>query len=213
MAAALGSAALDWRAVADRDKGREYVLKPLTTVLLVAAAVFLRGSAEPERWGLTVAALVLSLLGDVFLMLRRERFQAGLGCFLFAHVAYVLAFDTLAGDTPSIVAFGCVSVAGAATFVLMYRGMRESGRRQYAPPVALYFLAIAAMVTSALVTPFRDGWDAWHSALAITGALLFMVSDTLIGWTRFVRSHPRSEVAVMVTYHLAQVLLLLALLT
>ena len=60
MAAALVCAALDWGAVAAGNKRREYVLKPLIMGLLVAAAVFLRDAAEPSRWGLTVAALVLS---------------------------------------------------------------------------------------------------------------------------------------------------------
>jgi len=39
-----------------------------------------------------------------------------------------------------------------------------------------------------------------------------MVSDTLIGWTRFVEDHERGPLAIAVTYHVAQALLLLALL-
>jgi uncharacterized membrane protein YhhN len=213
VAAALVCAALDWGAVEAGNKRREYVLKPLTTGLLVAAAVVLREAAEPSRWGLTVAALVFSLLGDVFLMLRRERFAAGLGCFLFAHIAYVAAFDTLRADAPAVVAGAVVLLAGSVLYGRLRRGMLARGQGELAVPVAAYNLAIGAMLVSALVTPFRTEWDGVHAALAIAGALLFMASDTLIGWTRFVGSFRRSEVAVMVTYHVAQVLLLLALLT
>jgi uncharacterized membrane protein YhhN len=39
----------------------------------------------------------------------------------------------------------------------------------------------------------------------LVGAALFLVSDALIGWTRFVGDVRRGRVAVMVTYHLAQV--------
>ncbi|MEX2457590.1 MAG: lysoplasmalogenase [Actinomycetota bacterium] len=212
MAAALVCAALDWGAVEAGNKRREYVLKPLTTGLLVVAAVVLREAVEPSRWGPTVAALVLSLLGDVFLMLRRERFAAGLWCFLFAHLAYVLAFDTLRADVPTAVAGAVVLLAGSVLYGRLRRGMLAREQGEFAVPVAVYNLAIGAMLVSALVTPFRPEWDGLHTAFAIVGAVLFMLSDSLIGWTRFVRSFPRSEVAIMVTYHLAQVLLLLALL-
>lgn len=37
-------------------------------------------------------ALLFSLLGDIFLMLPRERFLAGLGAFLLAHLAYGWGF-------------------------------------------------------------------------------------------------------------------------
>ncbi|MGA1596805.1 MAG: lysoplasmalogenase family protein [Candidatus Nanopelagicales bacterium] len=35
-------------------------------------------------------------------------------------------------------------------------------------------------------------------------ALLFMASDTLLAWARFVGSAPGGRVAVMITYQLAQ---------
>ena len=47
--------------------------------------------------------------------------------------------------------------------------------------------------------------------LAIAGAVLFYVSDSLIGRQRFVEAHERGDTAVMVTYHLAQILLVLSL--
>jgi alkenylglycerophosphocholine/alkenylglycerophosphoethanolamine hydrolase len=78
-------------------------------------------------------------------------------------------------------------------------------------PVAVYVVAIGAMVASALVTPARPGWTAGPSTLAIVGALLFMTSDALIGWTRFVGPLHRAPVTIMVTYHLGQAALVLAL--
>ena len=152
------------------------------------------------------------LLGDVFLMLRRERFLAGLWSFLFAHLAYVLAFDTLAVDAASVVAGAVVLAAGSVMYARLRRGMEARGQGMVAVPVLFYQLSIAAMVTSALLTPFRDGWDGPHAAMAIAGAVLFMTSDGLIGWTRFVKDYPWGKVAIAVTYHVAQALLVLALL-
>ena len=39
--------------------------------------------------------------------------------------------------------------------------------------------------------------------------MLFYASDALIGWGRFVEARPWGDLAVMVTYHLGQVLLVL----
>ena len=48
---------------------------------------------------------------------------------------------------------------------------------------------------------------------AIAGAWLFVASDTLLGWGTFRGAESRDQrVAVIVTYHLAQLLLVLALL-
>jgi uncharacterized membrane protein YhhN len=181
-------------------------------VFLIAAAVALRASNEEARWSLTLAALGFSLLGDVFLMLRRERFLAGLWSFLFAHLAYVLAFDTLAVDGATVAVGAIVLTGGSVLMIRMIRGMQRRGQGALAIPVCLYQLSIAAMVTSALLTPFRDGWDGPHAAMAIAGAVLFMTSDGLIGWTRFVKDYPWGKVAIAVTYHVAQALLVLALL-
>jgi uncharacterized membrane protein YhhN len=47
--------------------------------------------------------------------------------------------------------------------------------------------------------------------VAIAGAVSFYASDALIGWGRFVRSYGWGRLAVMVTYHVGQVLLVLSL--
>jgi hypothetical protein len=42
------------------------------------------------------------------------------------------------------------------------------------------------------------------NAWAVAGALLFLTSDTMLGWRQFVSKRPWMPVAIMVTYHLAQ---------
>ena len=44
-----------------------------------------------------------------------------------------------------------------------------------------------------------------------TGTLLFVISDSILGWARFVRSEPWMPLAVMFTYHGAIGLLALSL--
>jgi uncharacterized membrane protein YhhN len=48
-------------------------------------------------------------------------------------------------------------------------------------------------------------------AVAAAGAVLFVTSDAVIGWSRFVGPVPNHRLVIMVTYHLAQVLLVLSL--
>ena len=46
---------------------------------------------------------------------------------------------------------------------------------------------------------------------AIAGALLFYLSDACIGWSRFVGDFPQSRMAIITTYHLGQIGLVLGL--
>ena len=203
----------DWIAVARRNTGAEFVLKPLTLAVLIAAAAFLATGNPAWTAAFTIAVLALSLAGDVFLMLPRDLFVAGLGTFLLAHIAYVLAFNRTAPPEP-LTAIAAVGIGAVAVplYLRMRAGMIEKAQREFAVPVAIYVVAIGAMVVSAIATAGRPEWPALNSAAAIAGALLFMASDSMIGWNRFVAEFRGADVAIIVTYHLGQVLLVLGLL-
>jgi uncharacterized membrane protein YhhN len=140
-------------------------------------------------------ALLLSLAGDVFLMLPRDLFVAGLGSFLLAHVAYVVAFTRHGGSATALVESAVVVVVAA---ILVGRpvilGVRRADPAMVGPVVA-YIVVLGAMVTTAIATT---------TALLAVGGILFMASDSLIAWNRFVRERPWAPLAIIVTYHLAQ---------
>jgi uncharacterized membrane protein YhhN len=46
---------------------------------------------------------------------------------------------------------------------------------------------------------------------AVAGAVLFLTSDTILGWRQFVSQRSWMPVAIMVTYHLAQAGLVISL--
>ena len=201
LAVAAVEAAGDWVAVARRNKALEYLCKPAATAALVGVAATLDPSSGPRRTAVVVA-LVLSLAGDVFLMLPRDLFVAGLGAFLLAHIAYVVGFRLDAGPAGELlVPAAAVLVVLAAIGRPVLAGVRRTDPAM-APPVAAYMLVIAAMVTTALAS---------GEPLAGAGAVVFMASDSLIAWNRFVRPLPWAPVAIMVTYHLAQAGLVLSL--
>ena len=225
------AALADWLAVARRAadpasraaRAAEYTAKPLTMLLLIGAALAIAhdhaapGTPAEHRATAylavtTVTALVLSLVGDVFLMLPEDspaaarNFVLGLAAFLLAHVAYIAAFASRhahGGYAISFVLTGLV-LAGSlfATVGLRIRTAAGQEDPALAGPVLAYVTVISLMVVAA--------W--WTGDLRIIpGALLFAVSDTMIGWTRFVRRDWDLDVPVIVTYHLAQILLVLGL--
>jgi len=92
-------AGIHWWSVATKRRPVLLITKPLTMILLIGLAATIDTTAAASRaW--FIAALVLSLAGDVFLMLEPDQFVAGLAAFLGAHLAYIVGL-VLAGLRPS----------------------------------------------------------------------------------------------------------------
>ena len=68
--------------------------------------------------------------------------------------------------------------------------------------VIAYMLVIGFMMGSAIASGMTS---------AVIGALLFMLSDSLIAWNRFVAPFASARLAIIVTYHVGQLLLVYAL--
>jgi len=204
LAVFLAVAALDWAAVHVGNRPLEYACKPGCMLALIAAATAIDPADDVAR-AFLVVALVLSTVGDVFLMLRGDRpqlFLAGLGSFLLAHVAYVVAFWVEGVEAGGLV-LGAVLAAGLLLLVgrRVVRAVRAGEEPGMAGPVAAYVGVISVMVLSAAGT---------GEAVATTGALLFAGSDALIAERRFARELPWQPLAIIVSYHLAQALLVVS---
>lgn len=167
---------------------------------VVCLALYAAGAPPfPGQVGV-IAALMLSAGGDVALEWQRTRseryFLIGLGLFLAAHLVYagVLAL----GWQPAGAPWGLAVLVILAALLLGWRLYPHLGRLR--APVGLYILAITSMVVLAcLRQPVR--------LALIAGAALFMLSDALIAWHRFVRPLPGRDWLVMSTYYIAQGLL------
>jgi len=199
--ATLVVAAADWWAVSTDRRSIEYVLKPLTMVVLIAAVLAMEPTSDDARLFI-VAGLVCSLVGDVFLMLDEKFFLGGLVSFLVGHVMYViglLQFDI----EPPLLMVGVVLVLIAAAVVgsKVVAGARKLDERLMVP-VAVYLSIISLMVVTAFGTAIP---------IAIAGALLFYASDGVLGYNRFVQAVPHGRLLIMTTYHLGQIGLALAL--
>lgn len=193
------AAVADWIAVWRRPSPSENVLKPAVLVLLVACALALEPSDGGQRaW--FVAALALSLAGDVFLLPSVDRFVPGLASFLLAHVAYVVGF--LAADAEGGLGFGLwFLVFMALAGVRVVQGVRRT-EPALLVPVLVYVAAIAAM----FVVAVRHG-----EVVGALGALFFVTSDSVLALDRFDRHRRWMPTFVMATYHVAQILLVVSL--
>jgi uncharacterized membrane protein YhhN len=209
---ALGVASLcavaDWVAVHRVHKPLEYLCKPAVMVSLFVAAVLLAplpaGASTGTARGWFCAALLLSLAGDVFLMLPGDFFLHGLAAFLLAHVAYVTGFRTLGGPLWRLgLAFAAVAVVGGIVGrpILAALARSERGRKMLVPVVA-YMVVLSAMTACGLAS---------GRPAAAVGAGLFYASDATIAWHRFVGPKTWHRLAIIISYHLGQAALVVSL--
>ena len=175
-----------------------YLLKPLTMVWIIALAIMVQPTAgspafvDYRFW--IIAGLCCSLAGDVLLMLPTDRFLAGLGAFLIAHWCYIIALAGLPTDPNWLVAAPWI-VAGVALFVLL----------KPANPVVR--VAVLAYIVSILLMGWLavENWRLSHAGTVVAlAAVLFIFSDTMIGFRRFRRKWSSAQALILGSYFPAQ---------
>jgi uncharacterized membrane protein YhhN len=204
------TALVEWLAVYKNWRKVEYAAKPGVMVFLLAWLLLRGGFQGPLIWfGL---GILLSLAGDVFLMLPNERhwFPFGLGAFLLAHIAYIVGLNLPPAEL-NTVTLGMALFVTVTAFPLINRivhSLRKKGLRRLVEPVRYYAATISLMLFSALVTLFRADWSLVPAALVSLGAVLFVISDLVLSWNKFVTPIRRGRLLLMITYHLGQMILI-----
>ncbi len=188
------SAVANWVSRAADHRTTELWSKPLTLIALIGVAVSL-DPTDPTVRAWFVVALVCSLAGDV-LLLDDRRFVFGLVAFLLGHLAYTAGF--IAADDWRW--WACLVALGAVALLIATAGRRiVAAARRDDPTLGGAVLAYLVIISSMAVAAAAAG-NAW----AIVGAALFVASDTILGWRRFVATSAWMPTAIMVTYHLGQ---------
>jgi len=178
-----------------------WICKPLATVAILWQVWHAHWpvSARYRRW--MAAGMVFSLAGDVFLMLPQDAFVPGLVSFLLAHLCFILAFldDSGFAERP----WGMLACVAYGLFNLW--ALWPSLPPALHVPVVVYVLVLAAMGGQSVVRQRRHADDALAASAqwSMAGALIFMLSDTLLAWDRFRFVIPLSGVWVLVTYYTA----------
>ncbi|MGV8983048.1 lysoplasmalogenase [Clostridium sp.] len=181
-----------------------YYTKPLLMPLL---AIYYTASTVQINKSI-ILALVFAFIGDVFLMWpgRKNNFIFGLGAFLLGHLCYVLLFSqdiSFVKDLPWQFYLIIIMYAMVA-FTVMEKLKNHLGDMKI--PTYIYMAVILLMSFVSLSRMWVMGLSI-GSLLPFIGSLLFLCSDSMLGFYTFKGKFKNGGVYIMITYVLAQVLI------
>ncbi|MGB3005417.1 MAG: lysoplasmalogenase [Chitinophagaceae bacterium] len=179
------------------------VFKPMLMPALIGYFLSQKGNITegPGKW--IVLALFFSLAGDVLLMFQEKKsifFLLGLSAFLLAHIFYILFFHKIrikeqVKSNPWFLLIVIVYYAGLMYWILPYLGDMKL-------PVRIYGIVISFMLMLAMHLFFIKNKNAGKWMLA--GAILFVISDSVLALNKFYQSFEWAGTVIMSTYGLAQ---------
>lgn len=183
----------------------EQLSKALLMPILVFY-VYARAAGEVTLARLLLAvALVFSWFGDLLLLYISTSewyFIGGLGMFLTAHLIYSFVFNRSTFEKLRFNAAKLIPVFILA-FVIATRVIPSTGKLMI--PVITYSICLFTMLGYAKL---REGITTKLSYIfVLTGGLLFVVSDSLIAFNKFVVAIPYPSALIMATYIPAQFLI------
>ncbi|MCV9385178.1 lysoplasmalogenase [Reichenbachiella ulvae] len=150
-------------------------------------------------------ALIFSFVGDSFLMYEGEMyFMIGLAAFAVAHIAYIVAFsnavnENTQGPNPLAKVLYAIPFVFLFVFLLMAIWSNLGGLKI---PVAVYAAILISMVLAAIYRHNRSNIDSVRGV--IFGAILFLLSDSLLALNMFFEPMQNAGIWIMSTYILAQ---------
>jgi len=183
------------------------ITKPLLMISLLILFLEETRSIRTSLKIKIILAITLSWFGDVLLMLdlNPNFFILGLASFLIAHIAYIAA-NVSHGDVDSDksilvkwMVWITASVYGLAMIWTLWPGLGD-----LMIPVIIYTVVILAMILTAFSR--KVYYISWIYVLI--GAVLFVISDSILAYNKFVSELVLGRLLVMSTYILAQYLLI-----
>ncbi len=177
----------------------ELICKPL--IMMSLMAFYWLVSTRRRRTYL--AALLFSLLGDIFLLDKEGLFLFGIGAFLITQILFIVLV-VKRSSTFSITKLIVSAIPFLVYLVLLMQGLGPKlGDLFY--PVLIYGSVISIFGITAL--NYHLNHRNANSSILLTGALLFIGSDSMIALNKFYSPHMIYPVAIMLTYALAQYLI------
>jgi uncharacterized membrane protein YhhN len=182
-----------------------FITKPFLMLLL--ALYYTAAATEPNP--VLLAAIACGWMGDIFLMIpdpakTRRFFKPGLAAFLIGHVLYIAVFAAFLPRAATVPVWGWASLA-------VYVAVGAIGYRLIAPhagkmlPAIIAYIIIVLMGASTILP--LGSVNTTGAVMAMAGALIFMVSDTVNAYNKFAREIPCERLYTMSTYLGGQFLL------
>jgi uncharacterized membrane protein YhhN len=170
-----------------------FKLIPMCLILLYA---YLHRSQHNKRYFLLIfIGLFFCALGDALL----KNFVVGLSAFLIGHLFYIAAFITrwkfswirLCTIVPILIYAGIIATN-------LNGAMQNTDNEGLIIPVMIYLFIILSMGWFSMMTG-----NVW----SMLGSTLFIISDSILAWNKFISHVSYSGVLIMLTYYTAQFLI------
>ena len=186
-----------------------YLTKPALVLSLLM--FFLKQSTHLDKRtrNVLVLALLFSLMGDSLLMFVSKSmhfFTGGLFAFLLAHIFFIILFYRKKSKKP--LGFGLS--LGTILYMLLILNFISSNLGTMRYPVILYMVIIMLMFLAATHRQKEVGKLSYN--LILIGAILFVVSDSILALNKFYKPILYPQISIMLTYGLAQLLITLGIL-
>ena len=181
----------------------EYIIKPMIVIwlLLYFLSQIVNINSGLKKW--ILAALFFSWTGDVLLLFQQNNsvfFLLGLSAFLIAHIFYIIFFNRVRVNESvrgNVWLLLIVVIYYSSLITLLYSHL--GGMKL---PVLVYGIVISWMFMLAMHMLFIKNKTA--GKWMMTGALLFVISDSLLAVNKFYQPFAIAGVVIMLSYGLAQ---------
>lgn len=185
-----------------------FVTKPLLMPLLM---LFYLLNASVINYSI-LAALAFGFLGDVLLLqdVNQRRILAGIASFLIGHIFYISTFVGNYYNTLDIPVWSLLFLLPYIGGALLLLKKLFSSIQFIKLPVIVYMSVILLMSFSSILRVWTVSLLSF--LLTFAGSLSFILSDSLLAFDLFTVRLKKSDTAVMTTYILAQLLIVLGLL-
>jgi len=177
-----------------------FIFKPLILLSLLVLYSF----SVSERSKVYILALLFSFFGDVFLLFSGElNFIFGLVSFLIAHLLFIkIILNRI--QKASVKNIGGSSFLFLIIFSLLIYILRDS-LGELLIPVIIYGLTISTFGAVALIDYLNT--KSLKSLWMLAGAIVFVISDSVLAINKFYDQKLLFQVIVMSTYVLSQFLI------
>lgn len=183
---------------------RIYTKTLLVPILLISIYTTSLETKHRRSKVLANLAFFFCFLGDFFLLSYADKtyFILGLSSFLIAHIFFIIFFYRLKkfSNKYRLFLFGSgVVIFGYVGFLLflIWPGVT---RQNIQIPVAVYAVILGIMLLTAIHTINNKSIKRLAQNYFIPGALLFVVSDSMLALNKFAISFTYGDIIVMTTY-------------
>lgn len=187
--------------LADLTTGTFY-LKPFLLVALMAATIFSRTFLHKS---LLFTALMFCWTGDVLLLFAGRDamyFILGLVAFLVGHIFYIFLFKKMIKSNRGIFRINIWALSMIGLYLIAFYVLMSPHLGSMLIPVMIYAVVISTMLYFAILL-YRF-LPAYNSFFILSGALAFVISDSILAVNKFYSPLPLSGFLIMLTYLYAQ---------